>query len=214
MFPKLYLITDRKLFFTENAFLYSIERALKAGVTAIQLREKDLPIRDYLRLAYQIKSITEYYRAKLFINDRVDVALSVGASGVHLAQTSIPPHAVRKIVKKNMLIGVSTHSLDEAKIAQTESADFITFGPIFKTPSKLKYGDPVGLNSLKEVRQFITIPILAIGGIDLTNINEVLSAGANGVAVIRSILSAENIEDTVSKFIYRLEKNDDKNSVC
>ncbi len=201
MIPKLYLITDRSLFKDESTFLNVLERALNAGVGSIQLREKDLPTRALLDLAYKLRAITTRYGAKLFINDRADIALCVGADGVHLAQSSIPPKAVRKIIKENMLIGVSTHSLQEALIAQNEKVDFITFGPIYQTPSKMKYGDPVGLNALAEAKKSITTPILSIGGINLDNIMTVIDTGADGVAIIRGILSAQNIVDSVKKYL-------------
>lgn len=201
MIPKLYLITDRKLFSDNNVFYYAIEKALNAGIKSIQLREKDLPTMELLDMAYKLKSLTSQYSAKLFINDRFDIALCVNAEGVHLGQSSIPAAAVKKIAKEDMLIGVSTHSLKEAVLAQKEGADFITFGPIYHTPSKLKYGDPVGLNALKDIRKSISIPILGIGGIDHDNVREVIDAGADGVAMIRGILSDKNIENAVIKYL-------------
>lgn len=204
MIPRLYLITDRSLFNSEDVFIEVIEKALKAGLRSIQLREKDLPTRSQLDLAYKLRAITNLYNAQLFINDRVDIALCVGADGVHLPQSSMPPNVVRKIVKDNMLIGVSTHSLEEALSAQNGGADFITFGPIFRTPSKLQYGEPVGLSALAEVRRNIKVPILGIGGIDLDNIESAINKGAEGIALIRGILSAQNIDETVKKYLMLL----------
>ncbi len=201
MMPKLYLITDRKLFNDKDAFFNAIEKALKSGVRLLQLREKDLPTRHLLDIAYKLRTLTTQYSAKLFINDRVDIALCVNADGIHLGQGSIPPHAAKKIVKENMLIGVSTHSSREALLAQQEGADFITFGPVYQTPSKLKYGAPVGLGALRDTRKSISIPIIGIGGINHDNIKKVLDAGVDGVAMIRSILSDENIEDSVKKYL-------------
>lgn len=201
MIPKLYLITDRKLFNDNNAFYYAIEKALNAGVKSIQLREKDLPTRELLDMAYKLKSLTSQYSAMFFINDRFDIALCVNAEGVHLGQSSIPAAVVKKTANADLLIGVSTHSMKEAVLAQKEGADFITFGPIYQTPSKMIYGDPVGLSALIEVRKSISIPILGIGGIDHDNLRKVMDAGADGVAMIRSILSDNNIENAVKKYL-------------
>ncbi len=131
---KLYLITDRKLVTRHLSLVTAVEEALKGGVKALQLREKDLGTRELLDMAYRMRELTGKYRAKLFINDRVDIALSVEADGVHLGQKSIPAYAVRKIVKDKFMIGVSAHSIEEAKQAEKEGADFITLGPVYKTP--------------------------------------------------------------------------------
>ncbi|MEF9438292.1 MAG: thiamine phosphate synthase, partial [Candidatus Mariimomonas ferrooxydans] len=132
---KLYLITDRKIVHRPSSFVAVVEKALKGGVRAVQLREKDLSTRELLRLAYRMRDLTNKYSARLFINNRFDIALAVGADGVHLAQDSIPAEAVRKAVKKKLSIGVSAHSLKEAKSAQKAGADVITLGPIYRTPS-------------------------------------------------------------------------------
>lgn len=202
---KLYLITDRKLFKAQCSLCLAIEDALKAGVKVIQLREKDLPTRELLNMTYMMRDLTEQYNARLFINDRVDIALAVGADGVHLGQNSIPVHAVRKISGNKLLIGVSTHSIDEAIEAEKDGADFITLGPIYRTLSKLKYGKPIGINILKEVRATVSIPIFAIGGIKLDKVEELTEAGADGVALISAILTAKNIKETTEEFMRLLK---------
>lgn len=198
---KLYLVTDRKLFADKDALFNAIEEALKAGVKAVQLREKDLAIRDLLGMAYKMRELTEKYNSKLFINDRADVAIAVDADGVHLGQQSMPPDAVRKIAKKDFLIGVSTHSLNEALEAEQKGADFITFGPIYETPSKMKYGNPVGVDSLRLVKSKISIPVFALGGIKKDKVDEVVKTGADGVAVISGILEAKNIYEGTKEFL-------------
>ena len=198
---KLYLITDRKLFTTECLFYMAVEDALKGGIKVIQLREKDLPTRKLLKMAQWMRDITKEYGAKLFINDRVDIALSVEADGVHLGQNSIPAYAARKISEEKLLIGVSTHGIDEAIEAEKGGADFITLGPIYETPSKLKYGNPIGIDTLRKVKSKISIPVLAIGGINLDKVLEVMEAGADGIALISAILKAENIKETTEKFM-------------
>ncbi len=187
----LYLITDRKQ--TKLPLHEAVRLALEGGVRAIQLREKDLPIRELLSLAREIRAITTEFKAKLFINDRVDIAVAVEADGVHLGHQSMPPEAVRKVVGKRMLIGVSTHTAGEAGAAEQGGADFVTFGPVFATPSKLQYGAPAGIEAVKTVKQQTTIPVFGLGGIKPENLREVMNAGADGVAMISAIFGAEDI---------------------
>lgn len=195
---RLYLITDRKV--ATKPLPEAVRLALEGGVRAVQLREKDLPIRELLAMAQELRSITREFGAKLFINDRVDVAVAVDADGVHLGHQSIPVEAARKVVGMSMLIGVSTHTMEEAKAAVTGGADFITFGPIFETPSKVKLGAPVGLNDMKSLITAIKIPIFALGGIHGGNIQQVVMSGVAGVAMISAILAAPDIRTAASKF--------------
>ena len=193
---KLYLITDRKLV-TRHASrvtgFTAVQQALKGGVRAVQLREKDLETREMLKLAYKMRELTARYNARLFINDRFDIAFAVGADGVHLTQSSLPVDAVRNTVGKKLLIGASTHSLKEAKEAERGGADFVTFGPVYRTPSKVKYGAPKGLDALKSVSGKLRIPVFALGGVKAGRIKKVKDAGAYGVSMISEILQADNI---------------------
>ena len=198
---KLYLITDRKLFSDNSSLFTAVEEALRVGLKAVQLREKDLGTRELLDMAYRMRELTRAYKAKLFINDRVDIALAIEADGVQLGKESIPAHAVRKTFEDKLMISVSTHSLDEALEAERGGADLITFGPIYHTPSKIKYGEPIGIETLKKVKAKILIPIFAIGGIKLDKVREVKEAGADGVALISAILTAENIKETTKEFL-------------
>lgn len=197
----LYLITDRKLFPDKREFTAAVRKALKAGVRAIQLREKDLETRELLKLAYMMKKLTHQYKSRLFINDRFDIALAVNAEGVHLTQNSIPVEAVRKAVQRKLLIGVSTHSLKEAREAEKGGADFITFGPVYNTPSKLKYGSPLGIDALKEVSRKVHTPVFAIGGIRKSRIKDIQEAGAHGPAVIREIFASGEIQGKAKELI-------------
>ena len=189
---KLYLITDRKQI--TMPLPEAVKLALSGGVRAVQLREKDLPVRELLGLSKELRALTKQFGAKLFINDSVDIAMSVGADGVHLGHQSMPASAVRKIVGDAMLIGVSTHNIGEARLAEEGGADFVTFGPIFDTPSKSSLGAPVGLEAIKIVKKSINIPIFGLGGIKGRNIGHVLWAGAYGVAMISAIFGAEDIQ--------------------
>ena len=195
---RLYLITDRKV--ATKPLPVAVRLALEGGVRAVQLREKDLPVRELLSLAQELRSITREFGAKLFINDRVDVAMLVGADGVHLGHTSIPVEAVRKIVGARLLIGVSTHSLQEALDAQAGGADFITFGPIFDTLSKAGICAPVGAAAIRKLKNEINIPVFGLGGIKSGNMLQVMSAGADGIAMISSIFAAEDIRKKAAAF--------------
>jgi len=189
---KLYLITDRKQ--TRMPLPDAVRLALKGGVRAIQLREKDLPVRELLRLAQEIRILTREFHAKLFINDRVDIAVAVDADGVHLGHQSMPPEAVRTIVGKKMLIGVSTHNIKEAQSAETGGADFITYGPVYLTPSKAALGSPVGPDSLKHVVNNVNMPVFGLGGIKSGNICQILGSGAHGISMISEIFASDDIE--------------------
>ena len=201
---KLYLITDRKQ--TKMPLPEAVRLALQGGVRAIQLREKDLPIRGLLALAQELVSITKESGAKLFINDRVDIAIAVDADGVHLGHQSMPPEAVRKIVGKRMLIGVSTHNRAEAKAAEEGGADFITFGPIFVTPSKMQYGAPAGAEALGEVKKKSGITVFGLGGIRVDSIPEVLRTGADGIAMISAIFAAEDIQAAAQGIVSEMKR--------
>lgn len=206
----LYLITDRHQTLGRD-LLAVLEAAIRGGVRAIQLREKDLSSKELYSLAVEVRKLTKATGVKLFVNDRIDVALGIEADGVHLGQQSLPPDVVRNLITKTMpalpfLIGVSTHSLREAQLAQDAGADFITFGPLFFTPSKAPYGNPVGIESLKEVRQSISIPILGLGGIKKDHIQKVLSAGADGISVISAILSASDVYKTTRELVERIKE--------
>ncbi len=198
---RLYLITDRKLFEDSSSFFDAIEQALAGGVRAVQLREKDLATRELLGMAYRLRELTGRYGARLFINDRADIALAVEADGVHLGGSSMPAGAARRISGEKFLIGVSTHGMEEAVAAEREGADFITLGPVYETPSKMKYGRPLGPEVLKDVKGKISVPIFAIGGMKQQRVKEVIGSGAYGIALISAILAAREIKSTTETFM-------------
>jgi thiamine-phosphate pyrophosphorylase len=199
---RLYLITDRALL-PEGQFLAGIEAALKGGVRAIQLREKNLPEDELRTLAKDVLKLTRQYNALLIINHRAELAHDIGADGVHLTESS---PAVRKIRKEfpDLLIGKSAHSLQSALRAQHQKADFITFSPVYDTPSKQQYGPPQGLEKLKQVCAGLDIPVLALGGIDLSRISTVRKQGAFGVGLIRGIWNSPNIEHESMQYMNAL----------
>lgn len=201
----LYAITDGEATGEKNP-LDAIRKSLDGGLKAIQLREKTLGGGELLRLAEKLRGLTYDYKARLFINDRVDVAKTVGADGVHLGASSFTPTDARGVMGTDKLIAVSTHSMEEARQAESLGADFITFGPIYETQSKLKYGPPVGLEALRAAAKEIQIPVFALGGIKADNIEEVMTAGADGVAMISTIFSSTDIEATTKKLIKELRE--------
>lgn len=187
----LYVITDRQQ--TGGRPLHAVmEAALCGGARAFQLREKDLAPRDLLPLAQEMRQLTQAYEARLLINDRIDVALAVDADGVHLTTSSLPVSVARRLLGPERLLGVSTHSLAEAQAAAEGGADFVVFGPVFFTPSKAPYGQPVGLEALRAVCAAVALPILAIGGIKKVNLDQVVAAGADGIAVISAVIAADD----------------------
>lgn len=186
---RLYLITDRGQ--TNGCDLMAVvEEALSGGVRAVQLREKTLSAREYYKMAQDLRALTIRYGARLLINDRVDIALAVGADGVHLPEAGLPVAVARELLGPAKLIGVSCHSLDTARDAARRGADFITFGPVWVTPSKACYGEPVGIAPLARAEQSLSIPVFALGGVTRERVPELLAAGIQQVALISAILAA------------------------
>lgn len=196
----LYLITDRHQ--TAGRGLPAVvEEALAGGVRAVQLREKDLTPRELLELARTMRELTGRCGARLIINDRVDIALAVDADGVHLGEASIPAAAARRILGPDRLIGVSCHDTEGALAAETSGADFITFGPVYPTPSKAAYGPPVGVERLSKTAELLRIPVFALGGIKREKTSEVMATGAAGVALISAIIAAGNPAEEARAFL-------------
>lgn len=190
-FP-LYLVTDRTR--TGGRPLVPLLcAALKAGLRAIQLREKDLDVRTLATLAEDLLAPVRDAGARLLINDRIDVALTSHADGVHLRSDSLPVSVTRQMVGGEGLIGVSTHSIEEVVRAEGEGADFVVLGPVYETPSKRIYGAPLGLGPLERAAARSRIPVFAIGGITTSRVREVRRAGAFGVAVVSAILEADDV---------------------
>ncbi len=199
----LYLVTDRNQTGGRD-LLRILEQALDGGVKAIQLREKDLSGGDLFSLAERSHKLCQAYRAALFINDRVDVALAVDAAGVQLSKSSLPLVTTRALLGPQKIIGISTHSLQEAKEAKQNGADFILFGPVYFTASKAAYGAPQGLASLKTIVDNISLPVYAIGGIKAENIKSTKDCGVRGVALISAIVSAENPKEATQTILRQL----------
>ena len=201
--PRLYLLTDRHQ--TLHRPLSSvITKAVDAGVRMVQIREKDLQTRDLTSLCRQFLPLIKHHHGTILLNDRIDLVLAMGADGVHLRTDSLPVSIARRLLGTGRLIGVSTHSVEEARVAEAEGADFVVLGPIFDTPSKRAFGPPLGIQILQEASRSLRLPIYAIGGITPIRIPDVLSSGAYGVAVISSILQSTSIPDITRELLARL----------
>ena len=190
--PILCYVTDRLALSAApgtDALLAGIRNAVTAGVDWIQIREKDLEARALAGLVRLALESTRGTGTKVLVNDRLDVAIAAGAAGVHLGETSLPVERVTEWRRSARLmdfqIGVSCHSTEAAKAAQRGGADYIFFGPVFSTPSKIAFGPPQGIERLREVCMAVQIPVLAIGGVNLENASSCVEAGAAGIAAIR-----------------------------
>ena len=203
----LYLITDR----TQTAgreLSAVVVAAMRGGLRALQLREKDLTGCQLFELASELRMITREYGAQLLINDRIDIALAVGADGVHLGRASLPVAAARRVLGSSQVIGYSAHSMEEALQAERDGADFVTFGPVYATPSKAAFGEPLGLACLADVARRLTIPVFALGGVKISTIDEVMSAGAHGVALISAVIAAENPASEIESLLRIIAHHD------
>ena len=203
---RVYLITDRKQA-PGGDILRIVEEAMEGGLRAVQLREKDLPGIELFRLAERMRALTAKRGARLLINDRADVALAVGADGVHLGTASIPASVARTLLGKGALIGCSTHNAEELSEAAAGGADFVTFGPVYPTPSKAAYGPPVGVAALAGACRGASVPVFALGGVKAGNVAEVIGAGAFGIAMISEIVAAPDPRRAVADLISRFGKS-------
>jgi len=188
----LYVITDR-LLSRGRSCTEVVEKAIDGGATCIQLREKDLTTREFFSLAEKLREITRKRGTTFIVNDRLDIALSVGADGVHLGQDDLPLSAARRIIPPGMLLGVSARNLREALQAQNLGASYLGVGAVFPTGTKRDAGEPIGLQSLAEICRGVEIPVVGIGGINAANAGQVIRAGAAGVAVISYIVGAPDV---------------------
>jgi len=203
--PPLYLITNRH-HTLHRPLLQILKEALQAGVRLIQLREKDVSTRRLVALANEALTLTRDYDATLMINDRLDIVQAIGADGVHLRSNSLPVRAARRLLGPHKLIGVSCHSVQEILQAETEDANFAVLGPIYPTPSKQRYGPPLGVHVLQEACRVCHIPIYAIGGITDQRVSTVKEAGAHGVAILSFILEADSVPSTSRLVLEALQK--------
>lgn len=173
------------------------------GVKAIQLREKDLSAAELLKIAKKVISSAAKYKTNIIINDRLDIALLSKAGGVHSPANGISINDIRKL-SNIFLTGKSVHSVSEANKAEKEGYDYLMFGPVYRTPAKVKFGKPQGLENLKLLCSKVKIPVFAVGGINPKRIKKCLAAGAYGVASIREFMQTKNARKTISEFMKEL----------
>jgi thiamine-phosphate pyrophosphorylase len=200
---RLCLVTDRTQTLGRDLTAV-VGECLAAGLPAVQVREKDLGAADLAFVCRRLRALTLDRQALLIVNDRVDVALAVGADAVQRTSTSLPIEDIRAIADKRLRIGVSVHSLEEAVEAELKGADWVVFGPVYDTPSKRAYGPPQGVARLERVAATVRLPVIAIGGINPERVREVRQGGARGVAVISAILAAESPGDATRRFLEAL----------
>jgi thiamine-phosphate pyrophosphorylase len=202
------LITNRKVCGTKLTDI--IKQAIEGGVGTVQLREKDLSTGDLYHLAKEIREITKKKDVNLINNDRVDIAIAVDADGVHLGWKSLEPGIVRRMIGRDKLIGFSAHSINEAENAENSGADYVTISPIFDTVNKDYFIKPLGVCEIGKIKEQINIPVIALGGINENNVNDVIENGADGIAVISAILQSENPRQSASRLYHEITRNKSK----
>ena len=200
---RLYLVTNRYQDSLES-FLEKVETACRSGVTIIQLREKNLTTNQYYQLAKQVKEITDAYQVPLIIDDRLDVCLAVDAAGLHIGDDELPVSVARQVLGPEKILGVTAKTVKRALEAETSGADYLGTGAIF--PTTTKENAPITLiSTLKTICQTVAIPVVAIGGLTSENIDQLIGTGIAGVAVVRDLMQAEDIEAKTQAFLTKLD---------
>lgn len=203
---KLYLVTDSSNFDSEDDFLNAVAASLKGGVQIVQLREKTASAKDFIAVGRKVRELCALYEAVFIVNDRVDIAIALGADGVHLGQDDIDIATAREILGSEAIIGLSTHCPEHAIKAIESGADYIGVGPVYTTPTK-PGRQAVGLDYVRWAAENVDIPWFAIGGINTENVEQVVSSGAVRIAAVRAIINAENPEQAAVEFIQVLGCN-------
>lgn len=201
---RLCIITDPDLA-RGLSLLEIVERGIEGGAPMIQLRHKRASQRELLPQARLVASLCRDRRTCFIVNDRLDMAEAVDADGVHLGQDDLPPSAARALLGPGKILGVSTHSLDQALRAADDGADYLGIGPVFGTATKSTGYKPLGCDVIRQVRLRIDLPLLAIGGITLDNVGDVIRAGATGAAVISAIVASNNVANSTRAFLAAIQ---------
>ena len=189
----LYLVTDRELSLG-RPLGFIVEEAVKGGATMVQLREKACSTHEFVELAIQLKHKLQPLGVPLIINDRLDVVLAANADGLHIGQSDMPYEIARRLLGYDKIIGLSVETMEQARQANLLDIDYISISPVFSTNTKTDTNTPFGLESIWEVMSFTKHPAVAIGGINATNVRDIIQAGANGIAVVSAIVSAAEPE--------------------
>ena len=200
---RLYLVTNRYQDSLES-FLKKVETACRSGVTIVQLREKNLTTNQYYQLAKQVKEITDAYQVPLIIDDRLDVCLAVDAAGLHIGDDELPVSVARQVLGPDKILGVTAKTVKRALEAEEGGADYLGTGAIF--PTTTKENAPITLiSTLKDICQTVSIPVVAIGGLTSENIDQLIGTGIAGVAVVRDLMQAEDVEAKTQAFLTKLD---------
>ena len=200
---RLYLVTNRYQDSLES-FIEKVEMACRSGVTIIQLREKNLTTNQYYQLAKQVKEITDAYQVPLIIDDRLDICLAVDAAGLHIGDDELPVSVARRVLGPEKILGVTAKTVKRALEAETWGADYLGTGAIF--PTTTKENAPITLiSTLKTICQTVAIPVVAIGGLTSENIDQLIGTGIAGVAVVRDLMQAEDMEAKTQAFLTKLD---------
>ena len=205
----LYLVTDKRNK-TDNEFLEIIEEAIKGGTTVVQIREKEGETLDFYNLALKVKEITSKYNVPLIVNDRIDVALAIKSEGVHIGQTDMPADVARSLIGDEMILGVSASTVEEARKAEKDGADYIGTGAVFPTATK-DDAPSITKDDLKEVTGSINIPTVAIGGITLENASELAGTGIAGISVVSAIMNSKDPKTASENLLKIYNEKIDKN---
>jgi thiamine-phosphate pyrophosphorylase len=200
----LYLVTDRDLLGHKD-LAATVEAAIKGGVTLVQIREKNLSTLEFYQLALVIKEITNKYGIPFIVNDRVDIALAVDADGVHIGQDDMPLSAARKLLGGHKIIGVSVATLEQALEAQRDGADYLGIGAVFPTMTK-DDADYVSLEDLQQIKLSVTLPVVAIGGINKNNLRNVMATGIDGAAVVSAIIACSDPHEAACNLRHIMKK--------
>ncbi len=193
----LYAVSDRGLL-RGRPLVWAVEQAILGGATIVQLREKTASTSEFVKLAQEVLAITRQYGVPLIINDRIDVMLAVNADGTHVGQEDMPATMARKLIGPEKILGVSVETVAEAQAAVAGGADYLGAGAVFATPTKADAGRPIGLEGLRRIKESAAIPVVAIGGINAGNLQEVLETGVDGVALVSAIFGREEINDATA----------------
>lgn len=196
----LYLVTDRELSLGRS-LVEVIKAAVEGGVTIVQLREKDCTTRDFLQVAQEVAGFLKPLNIPLIINDRVDIALAVGADGLHIGQSDMPYEIARKLMGSEAIIGLSVENMQDALDAEALEVDYLGLSPIFSTPTKTDIHHELGLEGIREIKQISRHKLVAIGGINLANTKEIIAAGADGIAVVSAICSADDPKKSAEELL-------------
>lgn len=191
-----YFITDSRL--SRKGVLNDVRNAIKAGVEVVQYREKFKSTREMFKEALLLRRICS--DATFLVNDRIDIALAVKADGVHLGQGDLPISVARKLLGKDKIIGITVHNLKEALLAQKQGADYLGVSPVFATKTKSDAGKPIGIKRLREISERARIPIVALGGISLKNVKQVVRSGADSICAISAVLNKPDVHAKLKKF--------------